>query len=232
MLDHAVNMNRLLLLRHGEVASHKGDVPLTQKGLEYAEKVGRILGGREKEISVLTGETLRTRQTAEAIVSGAQSVGCRVLGPKYSEAMRNPDIYVAGKRVNLVSSAEALADQITGFTTEQAGEVPFFKGFLDASDRIRYWLEHENPPGEDRVTVYRRVLNFAASLVDMNNTAFLTVAVTHSPVLRACAIGSFGNDIGEPNWVAGLSITVDSDRTVQMDIINEIHEKNPSFKLS
>lgn len=221
------NNNRLLLLRHGEVASHKGDVPVTQKGLEYAEKVGRIIGGREKEIHVLTGETLRTKQTAGAIVKGAQSVGCRVLGPKYSSAMRNPDIYVAGERVNLVSSVEALADQISGFTTEQAAEVPFFKGFLSTKDRIGYWLGLDSLSGENKLAVYQRVLDFAASIADVKNTDFLTVAVTHSPVLRACSIGSSGKDTGEPNWVAGLRVTIESDRTVQMEIMNEIHEVYP-----
>ena len=34
---------RLLLLRHGEVSSHRGDVAVTDRGLDSAELLGRRL---------------------------------------------------------------------------------------------------------------------------------------------------------------------------------------------
>ena len=37
---------RLFLLRHGEVTSHRGDVPVTEEGLQTAVEVGRRLAGR------------------------------------------------------------------------------------------------------------------------------------------------------------------------------------------
>jgi len=37
--------HRLLLLRHGEVTSHRGDVAVTDRGLEGAERLGRRLAG-------------------------------------------------------------------------------------------------------------------------------------------------------------------------------------------
>jgi hypothetical protein len=35
--------HRLLLLRHGEVPSHRGDVAVTDRGLDGAGRVGRCL---------------------------------------------------------------------------------------------------------------------------------------------------------------------------------------------
>ena len=42
-MDVAV-AHRLLLVRHSEIASHRGDVPLTDNGVEIARQVGRELG--------------------------------------------------------------------------------------------------------------------------------------------------------------------------------------------
>ncbi len=96
---------RVLLLRHGEVASHRGDVPVTEDGLAHAERVGKTIGQQtEAPVAVLFGGTRRTRETAEAIIRGIGDDE-RVTGPLDSFALRNPDMYVAGTRVNMVSSA-------------------------------------------------------------------------------------------------------------------------------
>lgn len=136
--QHSNAVHRLLLLRHGEVASHRGDVPVTEAGLAFAKEVGRRLGASEGPFSVLSGETLRTRQTALAITDGARSVGATVSDPRVSFAMRNPDIYVAGERVNMVSSPESLALQVDGLTVEKAAAVPFFREFFTATDRVGF----------------------------------------------------------------------------------------------
>lgn len=68
----------LILLRHGEVASHHGDIPVTAAGLDYAEHTGKALGheigGR---FTVLFGGTRRTRATAAAIVRGIADTAVR-----------------------------------------------------------------------------------------------------------------------------------------------------------
>lgn len=225
MLEHSATntraMQRLLLLRHGEVASHRGDVPVTGDGLALATQVGRRLAAREAELRLLSGETMRARQTAEAIADGARAAGCKVTGPNTCFAMRNPDLYVAGERVNLVSSADALAAQVAGFTPELADEVPFFHDFFRAPDRIAYWLHQPTPPGEDAAAVAQRVSNFAASLADRQGGEWMTVAVTHSPVLRACALQLIGEDPGEPQWLAGLMINIFPDRSLRLVMISE-----------
>jgi hypothetical protein len=70
--------HRLLLLRHGEVTSHRGDVAVTARGLDSAEDLGRRLAATADRIRVLTGETLRTRQTGAAIATGASAAGATV----------------------------------------------------------------------------------------------------------------------------------------------------------
>ena len=82
---------RLLLLRHGEVASHRGDVPVTESGLLHAERVGKILAARSVlPVAVLHGGTRRARQTAEAIIRGIDEPD-RVVGAHHCFALRNPD---------------------------------------------------------------------------------------------------------------------------------------------
>lgn len=212
---------RLLLLRHGEVDSHRGDVPVTASGLAFATEVGRHLAAHgDGTLRILTGDTLRTRQTAKAITDGARDAGARVDGPHVAFALRNPDLYVAGERVDMVSSLAALAAQVDGLDEHRAGGVPFFEGFLSADDRIGWWLRNPSPPGDDAAAVARRIRNFAASLADRPDV-HLIVGVTHSPVLRACAIDLLGKDPGEPEWVAGLEFEIHPDRSVRLRMLSQ-----------
>src|SRR5215211_2793945 len=208
--------HRLLLLRHGEVPSHRGDVAVTDRGLDRAEQVGRRLATTAGRIRVLTGETLRTRQTGAAVATGARAAGAAVDEPRVAFALRNPDLYVAGERVDMVSSAAALAEQVPGMTVDEAAAVPFFAGFFEQPDRIGWWLRlAADVPGDDAEAVARRIGHFAASLPDRTpQPAELTVGITHSPVLRACALAHLGHDPGEPEWLTGLELSVSSDRSV------------------
>jgi len=207
--------HRLLLLRHGEVTSHRGDVAVTDRGLDGAEQIGGRLAATAGRIRVLTGETLRTRQTGAAIATGARAAGAAVDEPRVAFALRNPDIYVGGERVDMVSSAAALAEQVPGMTVDEAAAVPFFAQFFNHPDRIGWWLRLGDVPGDDAEAVARRIGHFAASLPDRTaQPAALTVGVTHSPVLRACALAHFGFDPGEPEWLTGLELSVRSDRSI------------------
>jgi broad specificity phosphatase PhoE len=210
--------HRLLLLRHGEVASHRGDVPVTKQGLTTAAEFGRKLGEEcTGKLLVLSAETRRTRETARAIAEGARASGAIVEGPSVAFALRNPDLYLAGVRVDMVSNAHALAVQVPGMSEEAAAGVSFFAGFLSARDRIGWWLRHRDPPGDDAQTVLRRIMAFARSLADLDSDAAqVTVGVTHSPVLRACALAVLDHDPGEPDWVAGLEALIGRDRSVQL----------------
>jgi broad specificity phosphatase PhoE len=207
--------HRLLLLRHGEVDSHRGDVPVTRAGIATAERVGRQLAATAERIRVLTGSTLRARQTGAAIAAGARRAGAAADEPRVAFALRNPDIYVAGERVEMVSSAAALAEQVPGLTEDEARAVPFFAEFYGHPDRIGWWLRLADVPGDDAGTVARRISQFAASLPDRTvEPAGLVVGVTHSPVLRACALAHLGSDPGEPEWVTGLELSVAPDRSL------------------
>ena len=220
--QYSRSSQRLLLLRHGEVISHQGDVPVTERGLVMASDVGRKLAVQTAgRMVVLSGDTLRTRQTAQAIAAGACRAGSPVDGPRVSCALRNPDLYIAGERVEMVSTAAAFASQVDGLDESGVTAIPFFRGFIEAADRIGWWLQHPEPPGEDAATVVRRVRAFAASLVDVGARApEVTIGVTHSPVLRACAVSVLGEDPGELDWVAGLEVQVLPGGSVQMSWLN------------
>lgn len=202
---------QLLLLRHGEVASHRGDVPVTEAGLVHAERTGKAIGAStDLPISVLYGGTRRTRETAEAIIRGIGAPE-RVEGPADTFALRNPDVYLAGTRVNMVSSAEALAEQVVGMTPEQVEAHHWWPSFFKAPDRIGWWLAHEDPPGDTSGDVARRIQRFARSFADPGpHRGRLIVCVTHSPLLRAVLSGVTGRDPGEPRYVTGALIQVSS----------------------
>ena len=213
---------RLFLLRHGEVTSHRGDVPVTEEGLQTAVEVGRRLAGRaDGAIRVISGETRRTRDTAAAVARGAREAGAEVREDGVAFALRNPDLYLAGVRVDMVSSEEAFAAQIPGFTEADVAKVAFFTEWLTAPDRVGWWVRHPEPPGDDAAAVAARIRTFAGSLADREDDTAFTVAVTHSPVLRACGLGVAGGDIGEPAWLAGLEAEIGTDRTVTLRLLPE-----------
>jgi len=213
---------RLFLLRHGEVTSHRGDVPVTEEGLETATEVGRRLAGRaDGAIRVISGETRRTRDTAAAVARGAREAGAEVLEDGVAFALRNPDLYLAGVRVDMVSNEAAFAAQIPGFTEADIARVDFFSQWLTVPDRVGWWVRHTSPPGDDAAAVAARIRRFAGSLADRTDGSAFTVGITHSPVLRACALEVAGDDIGEPNWLAGLEAEISSDRSVRLQLLPE-----------
>ncbi|HTD20777.1 MAG TPA: histidine phosphatase family protein, partial [Ktedonobacteraceae bacterium] len=109
-------------MRHAKVASHQGDVPLTDEGRQEVERAGQQFSRKfipGEVVSLLHAPTRRTRETALVLHSSmARVVGevpdpkIALLAPAEHTAIRNPDIYVAGARVELVSTAQALAEQI------------------------------------------------------------------------------------------------------------------------
>jgi broad specificity phosphatase PhoE len=205
---------RVYLLRHGEVTSHRGDVPITADAERESFVAGESLAGQEAggPILILSGETRRAIDTAAHMAKGVSNAGGRVLGPRIAFALRNPDLYVAGTRVNMVSSAEALAEQVEGLTAEAVASLQFFPEFFASPDRIGWWLSHDSPPGENAAALAARVQAFISSLTDpIIGDPQAVVAVTHSPLLRAVGLDLVGHDIGEPPWMSGLSIDVDPD---------------------
>ena len=214
---------QLFLLRHGEVASHRGDVPVTAEGLETAVNVGRRFAAQANGglIRVISGATRRTRDTAAAVAQGAREAGAQVQEDGVAFALRNPDLYLAGSRVDMVSSEAAFAAQVPGLSEADIARIDFYREWLQAPDRVGWWVRHQNPPGDDAAAVARRINVFAASLADRDDNTVFTVAVTHSPVLRAVAQEFLGEEPGEPQWLAGLDVEVAEDRTVRIKLLPE-----------
>ena len=208
---------RVHWVRHGKVASHQGDVPVTEDGLKQAEAVGRQLAkevNSHEDIFFLYAPTRRTRETAMAIRRGMEAgLGAadvqrqqqwHLFVPTEHWAIRNPDLYVGGNRIEMVGSAQAMAEQTEsyGIDAERLLKIPFLRGFWEVHDSIGYWVNHADPPGEDADTVARRVLTFATSLLDLPRAQLRHyICVTHSPVMRAFLRRYLlGHDPGEPGY--------------------------------
>ncbi len=205
---------RVHWVRHGKVASHQGDVSVTDDGLQQAEAVGRQLSaevGLGEDIFFLYAPTRRTRETAQAIRRGMETglgsptlYRVQLFAPAEHLALRNPDLYVGGNRVEMVSSAQAMAEQTRsyGIDAERLLKISFLREFWEAHDRIGYWVNHVDPPGEDANAVARRVLTFATSLLNLPQIQPQRyICVTHSPVMRAFLRHYLlGQDPGEPGY--------------------------------
>jgi len=213
----------LLLLRHGEVLSHHGDVSITGPGAVFAVETGASLPGRFGDrFTVLSGETSRAIQTAAHVARGIEQAGGTVLGPDQAHALRNPDLYLGGMRVNMVSSHEALADQVGWLQADDVANLDFFPQFIQEKDRVGWWLGHESPPGERASDVAQRLEQFARSFSNPTRAEGGTVvAVTHSPLLRAYGLRVLGRDIGEPGWVSGFRIEIASDGSTSSSLFPE-----------
>ncbi len=205
----------LAFLRHAKVPSHEGDMPITEDSnadIEAAVPRLRDLASGDSKFLFLATKTHRSRQTAEAlrlaIDPGAPEV-------KAAWGLRNPDVYLAGSRVELGSKAAFFASQseILDIAPENVREQSFYQGFLTAPDRIEYWVFSKNPPGENAAAVAKRVLQFAQSFLAAPLETDLVVAcVTHSPVMRAILMEGLGRpDTGEPDWVEEIVLEVTRD---------------------
>jgi broad specificity phosphatase PhoE len=214
-----VSTVRVHWLRHGKIASHRGNVPLTGEGQAQARERGRVLAediSPGEVVHFMYAPTLRTQQTVEEVrASMAEALGSdsgvELLEASEQWAIRNPDIFVAGQRVEMVSSVEALAEQLSAppVDPETLANHPFFSAFLTSSDRIGYWVEHPDPPGEDTVAVARRQMAFATSLLDkQEDRPVRYVLATHSPVLRAILLRYLGEDPGEPGHLEPIELTL------------------------
>ena len=205
-------VGHLLLLRHGRVAHHRGDVPLTEMGVAQAEAAGQWFGTQGRTIAgLLSGETRRTRDTATHFAASyrAAAPGHSMPEPVVSFGLRNPDLYLGGHRINLGEGAEFLASQAPGVDPATVEASTFYGALMHAQDRVGYWLEHGNVPGENAHDVGRRIDILARSLADVEQWRGRTVvAVTHSPVLRAVRFRHTGEYSKEPPFLHGYSLTV------------------------
>jgi broad specificity phosphatase PhoE len=209
-------------MRHGRVASHRGDIPITEQGLAEVEAAGRRLAseiGPDETVSILTTDTRRSRETAEALHRVMQEALGRQLTPPLDEpAIRNPDVYIGGLRVEMVSNAQAMAEQTAsiGLGAEQIDRLAFWRDFFPSPDRIGYWVGHRDPPGENAEAVARRVMTWGASLDDLpSDRPRRYVAVTHSPILRAFLVCYLLEaDPGEPEFGEWIDLVYPGDGTV------------------
>lgn len=199
----------LSFLRHAKVPSHKGDMLLTDDAhadIDAAIPRLRAHGGEGAKYLFLCTRTNRSRQTAEALrhaIAPDSPEVCAAWG------LRNPDLYLAGSRVEMGSTAAFIASQSDALAVEEKVVLahPFFSGFLSAPDRIEYWLRHDSPPGETAADVARRVLQFAQSFTGHTEGRLVVACVSHSPVLRAIIVHGLGlSDPGEPGWVEAVDL--------------------------
>ncbi len=212
---------RVHLIRHAEVASHRGDVTITPGGRLAAEELGRRLAEETapgERLAYGFAPTRRARETVDAVAAGLGE-GARRKGGTLSTAqgpwelfgLRNPDVYLGGVRVEMVSSAEAFAEQTAcvGVGAAEVRESPFFAEFLQAPDRIGYWVAHRAPPGEDADAVAGRMLTFLGSLGALSPDVSRLIAVTHSGPMRAFLRRYLlGHDPGEPEYVERIDLEV------------------------
>jgi len=206
----------LAFLRHAKVPSHHGDMPLTEDSnadIQAAVPRLQLLAKPDATWRFLATKTHRSRQTAEALRAAIDPTTPEV---EPAWGLRNPDIYLAGSRVEMGSLPEFFASQCAFFDMgrDDVLEQTFYREFLNAPDRIEYWVHHEDPPGDSATTVAQRVVKFAESFRAVPGQGHLmVVCVTHSPVMRAILTKAMGMvDPGEPDWGEEIVFEVSADK--------------------
>lgn len=200
----------LRLLRHGQVPHHRGDVPLTELGVAQAEAAGEWFEQEDIDVAwLLSGETNRTVDAATAFARGYRRAGGAIDEPVVSFGLRNPDLYLGGHRINMGEGAAFLAEQSPGVSEDDVLASTFYRGLVESKERVGYWLEHANPPGETARDVGRRIDVLARSLGDIPALeGRIVVAITHSPVLRAVRYHHWGEYSREPPFLHGYDLAL------------------------
>jgi broad specificity phosphatase PhoE len=223
------------LLRHGRVASHRGDIPVTEEGKQEIARLAEELAPRlqpGEEVIILHAAPRRASETAQVLYEVlSRTCAARasematseqrivVHEPRRNDALRTPDLYLAGTRVEMVSSAAALLEQLPpgcSLSAEDVARHPFWQGFWSTPDRIGYWVTLADPPGEDSLCAARRLWTFARSLADdPARQPRRYLCVSHSPLLRAFLRHYLfdGVDPGEPEYGEAIDIEVQVDGT-------------------
>lgn len=213
----------LHILRHGKVDSHRGDVPLAADAAADIERAAQLIIPQvqaTETVSFLTTPTKRTKDTASQLRRLLADRFGSTVGleePREEWALRNPDLFLAGHRVEMVSTPEAMASQLPEgcISPAQVDAQPFFHGFFTANDRIGFWLREASPPGEDVRAVARRVVQYCRSLADAGTDGDRRIiCVSHSPVMRAVITHYIlESDPGEPEWVEAINVTIEPGKT-------------------
>ena len=100
-------------------------------------------------------------------------------------------------------------------TADELADHEFFSRFWAQHDRIRVWLDDDDPPGERSTDVARRLMTFARSLTDLPAAQPRHyVCVTHSGPLRALLRAYvLDEDPGEPDYVEAVQVHFNGART-------------------
>ena len=124
----------------------------------------------------------------------------------------------------MVSSPAALAEQVPGMSVDQAAQHSWWSTFFTAPDRIGWWLDQDEPPGEDAHDLSKRIARFARSIADPGPlSGRLVVGVTHSPLVRSLLRHAAGDDPGEPGYVTGAELVVDATGRVTISAHDPLH---------
>lgn len=200
------------LARHARVDSHRGDVPLAETGRAESEALGRRIAeqaGAGERVSVLHTQSRRAIETAvvaHAALVAALGPGADVAEPAEQPALRNPDVYVAGWRIEFGSSPDAIANQVPG-TPVSGDDLPtlgFWREWFAADNRVGSWVHADDVRGEDADTVARRLIAWASTLRDASGSDQRVLAVSHSPNMRALLKFVLGDDPGEPEFTEDI----------------------------
>ena len=187
-----------------------------RRGSLHAERVGKAHRRSRSSgpSAVLYGGTRRTRETAEAIVRGIGDPA-RIDGPLDSFALRNPDMYVAGTRVNMVSSPETLAEQVPGHDDRAGRGQPVVERTSSPHPTgSAGGCGQERPTGRDRRRPDRphHPASPAASPTPVRSRGR---ARRRRHPLAAAALGAPraapASDPGEPGYVTGADVRVSAD---------------------
>lgn len=208
-------------MRHGKIYDHKGDVPLAPEGYGDCVAAGRDLAALlqpGERVFCLHSPARRTTETCRLVQQGLEQgaaardlPGLSIVPARPEPALRNMDIILGGRRVELTSDVDSLAAQAAdlGITAANLLQVPFFQGFFVAADPMGYWLQATELPGETGTEVAGRLSAWLQQLAaGAPGPVCRYVCITHSGVMRAFLSRATGHDPGEPEFAGRIDLAI------------------------
>jgi broad specificity phosphatase PhoE len=210
------------LVRHGEVEHHRTDVSITARGREQAQAAGVTLANcidAGEAVTIRHSPVTRVKETAEflraELVSALAAEGrmerVAVSQPHPDDALCNVR-FILGPGLEPEEPAVVYATINTPAYLQSVSpaRAEFYRGFWNSDDPMGYWLTHDSAgAAETPEVVLARVRNrIRALFAEHNGTGerLHWIGVTHSGTMRDVLREAFGQDPGEPDFCAIITL--------------------------
>lgn len=194
-------------MRHGETSGYGGDLGLSERGEAQARgAAAELAAGLGGPVTLRHAPSVRARVTAEVLAADLAAAGATVAGPHADAGFANFAVAAGG---DVREQAEVFGeltgavppDPVPGWLADVAR---FQAVHVSGGDPIGLWLTTPLLGFEPPAVAVRRYWRAMVAVASEE----LTVVAAHSGPMRALAAHAFGRDLGEPEHLEPVAVTL------------------------